>query len=259
VILGYYAGKAKFNYANRSRILLTGFLLATFFHGLYDACLFLTKYVDKTTGFVLAMAAFTTHIVAIMLAARLIKQHRHISRSLHHHTPALTIRNATEKDLPLIRTLARQVWPQTYEKLLSRKQISYMMKLIYSEASLAKQMADGHQFLLVYNAAIPVGFASFSETSPTVFKLEKIYLLQNQQGRGAGRFTIEQVIAAIQPQGATALQLNVNRHNNKAKIFYEKIGFTVISEVKIDIGSGFYMDDYVMEKKLPAIVQTNDQ
>jgi len=251
VIMGYYVGKAKFNYEKRGRLLITGLLLATFFHGLYDACLFLTKGVDKNTGAVLALAAVTTHIVAVILAARLIKQHQQISKGLYRHAPVLTIRNAGETDIPLIRTLARQIWPQTYEKILSRKQINYMMKLIYSEVALQKQMSEGHQFIIVYNAAIPVGFASFNEIEATIFKLQKIYLLHNQQGKGTGKFTIEQVLAEIRPRGATALRLNVNKHN-RAKTFYEKLGFEVISDVKIDIGSGYFMDDYVMELKLSA-------
>ena len=43
--------------------------------------------------------------------------------------------------------------------------------------------------------------------------------------------------------------LNVNRRN-KAKQFYEHLGFTIISEEDIDIGQGYFMNDYVMEKKL---------
>lgn len=249
VIMGYYVGKAKFNYKKRAQLLFTGLILAIFFHGLYDACLFLTRQTDKNTDFVLALAALTTHILAVILAARLIRQHHHISKGLYHHTPVLTIRHASADDIPLIRTLARQIWPQTYERILTPGQISYMMNLIYSHEALEHQLASGHQFIIVYNAAIPVGFASFSEVEPTIYKLQKIYLLSNQQGRGTGKFTIQQVIADIQPRGATALRLNVNRHN-KAKGFYEKLGFTVIAEQKMDIGSGYVMDDYVMEKSL---------
>jgi RsiW-degrading membrane proteinase PrsW (M82 family)/ribosomal protein S18 acetylase RimI-like enzyme len=258
VIMGYYLGKAKFNHERRILSLLTGLVLAIFFHGLYDACLFTTKYVDKNAAFVLAMAAMTTHIVAVLLAARLIKQHQHTSQKLYKHSPVLTIRNAGSSDIPLIRTLARQIWPATYQAILSKGQVAYMMKLIYSEKALKEQMADGHQFIIVYNNAIPVGFASFSEVEPAIYKLQKIYLLPNQQGRGTGKFTIEQVISEIRPRGATALRLNVNRHN-KAKTFYEKLGFTIISEVKIEIASGYYMDDYVMEKKLPAFPQIKGQ
>ena len=53
----------------------------------------------------------------------------------------------------------------------------------------------------------------------------------------------------ITKEGATALQLQVNR-NNKAKNFYEKLGFVVIDFQEFDIGHGHVMDDYVMEKKL---------
>ena len=249
VIMGYYAGKARFDHKRKGRILLTGFMLATFFHGLYDACLFMTQHVEKNIAFLLATAAFTTHVVAIMLASRLIRQHSDISKGLFHQAPVLTVRHANITDVPLIMTLAKQIWPQTYQQILSPQQIRYMMNMIYSEKALKNQMQDGHQFMIVYNASIPVGFASFSEIEPTVFKLQKIYLLPNQQGRGTGRFTIEQVIEEIKPRGATALRLNVNKHN-KAKSFYERLGFTVISDVKIDIGNGYVMDDYVMEKKL---------
>ena len=124
-----------------------------------------------------------------------------------------------------------------------------MMHLLYSKDSLRKQMEAGHQFIVVYNAGIPVGFASYSEIEPTLYKLHKIYLLPNQQGRGTGKFTIEQVITDILPKGAAVLRLNVNRFN-KARAFYERLGFVVIREEKIDIGSGYFMDDYVMEKNI---------
>ena len=42
------------------------------------------------------------------------------------------------------------------------------------------------------------------------------------------------------------LFLNVNKYN-KAKIFYEKLGFVISKEEVIDIGNDYVMDDYVME------------
>jgi ribosomal protein S18 acetylase RimI-like enzyme len=62
---------------------------------------------------------------------------------------------------------------------------------------------------------------------------------------------IGEILKAIARKGGKALRLNVNR-NNKAKEFYEKLGFTVIQEEDIDIGSGYYMNDYIMEKKIGA-------
>ncbi len=86
-------------------------------------------------------------------------------------------------------------------------------------------------------------------TAPQTYKLHKIYVLPSQQGKGSGKFIIDQLTNAMKIKGASALQLNVNR-NNPAKSFYEKIGFAVIKEEDIDIGSGYFMNDYVMEKKL---------
>lgn len=159
------------------------------------------------------------------------------------------IRKATSHDISLIRELTFQVWPQTYATIISKEQIDFMLEMMYSQSSLQQQMKDGCQFILVYDEAEPVGFASYQETEPGIFKLHKIYVLPSQQGKGTGRFVIDYIINEIQQQGATALQLQVNRNNN-ARSFYEKIGFAVILEADFDIGNGYFMNDYVMEKKL---------
>jgi len=160
-----------------------------------------------------------------------------------------TIRRATGKDIPLIRELCFRVWPQTYASILSQEKIDYMLELMYSSDSLQKQMDDGSQFIFVYDEEEPVGFAAYLKKDPSVFKLDKIYVLPSQQGNGTGRFVIEYIINEIKQKGATALQLQVYRQN-KARNFYEKLGFAIIEEKDFDIGQGFFMNDYVMEKKL---------
>ena len=159
------------------------------------------------------------------------------------------IQKASVNDIPLIRELAFKVWPQTYAPIISPEQIDYMLDMMYSEASLEKQIIDGARFIFIYENNEPVGFASYQETSPAIFKLHKLYVLPSQQGKGTGRFIIEHIISEIKTLGARALQLQVNRRNN-AKYFYEKNGFSVIKEFDFDIGNGYVMDDYVMEKKL---------
>lgn len=161
----------------------------------------------------------------------------------------LKIRKATSKDIPLIRELTFKVWPQTYAAIVSREQIEYMMEMMYSEASLLKQMNDGCRFIIAYDNNEPVGFASCQETEPSLFKLHKIYVLNSQQGKGTGKFIIEYLLNDIRQKGGSALQLQVNRHN-KARNFYEKLGFVTIQEADFDIGNGYFMNDYVMEKKL---------
>ncbi|MFI5185338.1 MAG: GNAT family N-acetyltransferase [Chitinophagales bacterium] len=158
------------------------------------------------------------------------------------------IQKATKADIPLIRKLCLKVWPQTYAPILSQEKIDYMLELMYSPASLQEQMSGGSQFIFIYDDEEPVGFAAYFEQTSSVYKLDKIYILPSQQGKGTGRFVIDHIVNEIKQKGAAALRLQVNR-NNKAKNFYEKIGFVVIDYQDIDIGNGFFMNDYVMEKK----------
>jgi len=164
---------------------------------------------------------------------------------------ALSIRFADIGDLNTIGFLAQQIWPPTYREILVQEQLEYMMELFYSPSSLKKQLIEEkHVFILVENGDEPIGFASYSPIRTTgVYKLHKLYVLPNQQGKGLGKAIVDFIVEDIQPKSAHALQLNVNRYN-KAKNFYERLGFEIIREEDIDIGNGYYMNDYIMEKKI---------
>lgn len=159
------------------------------------------------------------------------------------------IQQAETSHIPLIRKLALQIWPATYSHILSPEQIDYMLDMMYSESSLDAQMKKGSQFLIVYAENDPAGFAAYIKSGDNIFKLDKIYVLPEQQGKGIGKQMIDHVTDITRKQGATALQLQVNR-NNKARQFYERLGFSVLYEKDFPIGDGFVMNDYVMEKKL---------
>jgi len=160
------------------------------------------------------------------------------------------ILRASVDDIPLIRDLTFRIWPQTYQGLLKPEQIDYMLDLMYSESSLRRQISEeGCQFNLIYEDEEPVGFSSYSEIEHGVFKLHKLYVLPSQQGKGSGRFIMEHILDEIKGKDGKALQLQVKR-DNKARFFYEKLGFKIIKEIDLDIGGGYFMSDYIMEKKI---------
>ncbi|MDR6569624.1 GNAT family N-acetyltransferase [Chitinophaga ginsengisegetis] len=161
------------------------------------------------------------------------------------------VKTATVNDIPVIQDLTEKIWRPTYQSILTPEQIEYMIDMMYSTASLNKQITElQHQFLILQDDSTPIGFASYSTTgTPGIFKLQKIYLDGNYQGKGVGKFLLEQVAQQVKERGANILELDVNRFN-KAKQFYEKQGFSVYKEKKTDIGSGYIMDDYVMRKPL---------
>lgn len=253
VLMGYFAGKAKFNPQRSGALLLNGLLWAIFFHGAYDFFLFLQSSPEivnhEVSDILLFLGAVASLVVGLRLSFKHIKVHRHLSQQTYKPTEHLTMRKASKADIPLIRSLSEKIWPQTYAAILPKDQIDYMMKLMYSEEALQKDMANNIEYILVNDSKVPVGFAAYGWTAPGICKLYKIYFLTELQGKGLGAYTINELIKTLKTTGATALHLNVNRQNN-AKDFYEKMGFAVLKEEDIDIGGGYFMNDYVMEKKI---------
>lgn len=164
-------------------------------------------------------------------------------------TDKIIIREATKNDIAIIRDLTHTIWPVAYGEILSKEQLKYMLELIYSESSLQKQMSEQHYFLIVEENKKPVAFADYGLLKDDVYKLHKIYVLPEMQGKSIGKLLINHIVQKIKKEHATALLLNVNR-NNKAKQFYEHFGFKVISEEDIDIGDGYFMNDYIMRYEL---------
>ncbi|HET7117621.1 MAG TPA: GNAT family N-acetyltransferase [Hanamia sp.] len=161
------------------------------------------------------------------------------------------IKKAQINDLVIISKLAHEIWPTAYGKILGNDQLEYMLDMLYSISSLEHQYKIlKHHFILAFENKTSVGFASFSpHEDHTVYHLNKIYVLPDQQGKNIGGKMIRYISEKIKKDGATSLQLNVNRYN-KALHFYEKLGFKIIRNEDIDIGSGYFMNDYVMELKL---------
>lgn len=154
------------------------------------------------------------------------------------------IRKADINDIPVINALARSIWPVTYQHILSASQMEYMLNLFYHPDALKEQMKI-HSFIIA-ELEEPAGFASYSlSEEPGVYKLNKLYVKTDIHRKGLGRTLVTYILQQLKIMGASTLDLNVNRHN-KARLFYEKLGFHIIRNVDIDIGNGYQMNDYVM-------------
>jgi diamine N-acetyltransferase len=164
----------------------------------------------------------------------------------------MEIRKASFEDIIVIQKLAEIIWPTAYYEIITKEQLRYMLDLIYNKDALTKQIQSGHQFIIAIDDGVEIGFASYSQKNKgdtNIFRLHKIYVLPNQPVKGIGSFLLDAVILDSKKNGANSLELNVNKYNSAIQ-FYKKKEFTIIKEEVIDIGNGYIMDDYVMEKKL---------
>ena len=168
----------------------------------------------------------------------------------------ITYKLASIQDIGIIREIAEKTWFTTYEPILGKEQPKYMFDLIYSYEGLEEQMIAGQIFVLQYALAnqsegtSPVAFASYSIKlgGKDTYKLNKLYLDPSLQGAGLGKKMIIEVEGQVKNIGGKWLELNVNRYN-KARFFYEKMGFEIVAEEDIPIGD-YFMNDYVMRKPL---------
>lgn len=162
-----------------------------------------------------------------------------------------TIRIASKDDLSIVQKIATAAYHDTYVPIIGLDQVGFMLGKFYNLDALSQQMEQGHVFIIAMEEGQDIGFASYHRMEPAgdVVKLQKLYLRPDLQGTGLGRFLVNEVISQARETGAKSLQLNVNRFN-KAKGFYEKLGFAVKEQVDIPIGERYYMNDFVMEMEI---------
>lgn len=173
---------------------------------------------------------------------------------LYLHVMIPGIQEATLLDVELIQSLIQRIWKPTYREILSDEQMDYMLSKMYDTATLQQQMKDGHVFIILMEDNTPVGFAGYQCDYPEqgTCKLHKIYLLPETQGKGLGRLLLHAVAERAVAAGQHYLLLNVNRYN-KALLFYEKLGFEIVATEDIDIGNGYFMNDYLMRWSLDQL------
>jgi len=162
------------------------------------------------------------------------------------------IREIAAQELAKVQSIAHRTWPSTFGNILSPEQIDYMLNWMYDLKILESQLEKGHTFLLAEEEGKELGFAGFelNYAEGPKAKLHKIYLLPEAQGKGAGKALILEVANRAKYAGQKSLLLNVNKYNQKAIEFYNRIGFQEIYKEVIDIGNGYVMDDVVMELNL---------
>lgn len=162
-----------------------------------------------------------------------------------------TITEATIDDIIIIQSLIQLIWKPTYKHILSDAQMDYMLDLMYFTEVLEEQFGEGHIFLLIYSGDRPVGFAGYQNNHKPegICKLHKLYVLPDVQGQQLGKQLFIEVKKQAIEAGQKKLLLNVNRYN-KAADFYKKLGMEIAEEVDVEIGNGYFMNDYVMSIEL---------
>lgn len=148
--------------------------------------------------------------------------------------------------------LAGAIWHEYWDSRLGVEQTTYMVEQFQSLDAIRRDMAEnGYEYWFVRAADDNrvVGYTGgHVEPETNRYFISKIYLKAEERGKHFSSAVARFFDSVCREQGLGAMYLTVNKHNELGMRAYRANGFETIDAVVKDIGHGFVMDDYIMER-----------
>lgn len=156
----------------------------------------------------------------------------------------------TNEEIEKVSELAEEIWSEHYAPILSPEKIAYMLNKFLSVEAIKKSIEEGYKFYFVEADGEVIGFISIKLNRPRgKMFLSKLYLLKEHRKKGYSRVILDTLEELCEISSLSAIWLTVDRLNPSSEI-YKKLGFKTVREAVTDIGGGFCMDDFIMEKEI---------
>jgi len=156
----------------------------------------------------------------------------------------------TDAQIASVDRLAHEIWHEYYVPLIGQAQVDYMVAKFQSADAMREQIRSGYEYFMMERDGVLLGYLAV-QPQPTERRLfiSKLYLHRSARGAGTGRLAMEFIEGLARARALNLLWLTVNKGNPAVKS-YERLGFRIEAAIVMDIGSGFVMDDFRMEKDL---------
>lgn len=149
----------------------------------------------------------------------------------------------------IVESLAYSIWREHYTPIIGSQQVEYMLEKFQSKEAILDQIEkQGHLYYLLEDKDSDwVGYVAVIPKDKELF-LSKLYINTANRGKGYGRYALDFIETIARDKGLSKISLTVNKNNAHSIKIYEKLGFMISDSLVTDIGNGFVMDDYKMEK-----------
>ncbi len=129
----------------------------------------------------------------------------------------MTIREATDADLPLLeelwRAFAAEILPPSHVQVDAEKELAEVAGLVHGGIAL---LADDQGYALARMREGTRGYVS------------DLYVRPEARGRGIARALVREAVARLRERGATTVELEVAAHNADARAVYGRWGFAEV-------------------------------
>ncbi len=156
----------------------------------------------------------------------------------------------SEEDIEQVARMAEEIWYEYWPGLISYAQVDYMVEKFQSKDALRADIEDiGYVYWIIQDGGCPIGYTgAHAETDTSKLFISKIYLYSTERGKGYAAQIIAFYEDFCRSNDLTSMYLTVNKYNTLGIRAYERNGFSKTRSVVTDIGKGFVMDDFIMEK-----------
>ena len=154
-----------------------------------------------------------------------------------------------EGQIETVARLAQEIWHEHYDSIIGKDQAQYMIDRIQSHEAVSDQIFHNHYvYCLMKSLGGYNGYFAYRLEPESLF-LSKLYIARRFRGRGHAGTVLAHLEKVCRDNGLHRIWLTVNRGNENSIRIYERLGFVKTGTQVADIGGGFVMDDFLMEKK----------
>lgn len=152
------------------------------------------------------------------------------------------------EDIKVISAIGEKIWREYYTPIIGIEQVEYMLDKFQSVNAITNQINnEGYEYYLLSYEEHNAGYIGIKVNDVDLF-LSKLYVDKEYRKKGIANDTIEFLSAICKEKGLNRIWLTVNKYNESSIAAYKKLGFEKVDEQVADIGSGYVMDDFIMEK-----------
>ena len=169
----------------------------------------------------------------------------------------LRLQNCTPEQVDLLRDLSIRTYYDTFASMCAPADMDAYLKEAYDREKLIGELRDEcTQFFFLYDDRELVGYLKLNEAPSQTdlndrqsLEIERIYVIAEFQGRGLGRYLMEQAVDIAMACGKQYVWLGVWEKNDKALRFYRNSGFYAVGTHSFVMGDD-KQTDYIMRKDL---------
>ncbi|MCI5651777.1 MAG: GNAT family N-acetyltransferase [Ruminococcus bromii] len=162
----------------------------------------------------------------------------------------ITFERVTEPaQIEMVARIAEPIWHATYDSINGVDSTNYMIEQFQSVPAIHRQLeSEGYVYYLMLASGKAAGFIGLVPHKEGKMFLSKLYVADEFRGMGLPHAAFDFIVKLCRAEKLDKIYLTVNKRNRHAIEVYKHFGFYEIDAVVTDIGCGFVMDDYILQK-----------